>query len=265
MAIARVGGPLWLSLICTAWGIVAGCFAAINSRGAFLALRCLLGVAEAGALPGARRAGAVVAVGNAAVGLESKRRGASREQASTPCSQLSMPPPAAGTTLRCSPLATSKIHPLTAGMWFYVAQFYPPPRLTVPMTLVMAGAAPRGSRAGHLTCKRSRRHRRHRCCAACPARRHHSGAGHWRATGGGLPGDACECYSAPSWCNGGPGLGWRWWRRLHAQLAAHRLLPPGLDTLLAARAVQGAGGLAGWRWLFLLEAIPAVLLGLSLW
>lgn len=28
---------------------------------------------------------------------------------------------------------------------------------------------------------------------------------------------------------------------------------------------QGAGGLAGWRWLFIMEAIPAVLLGLCLW
>lgn len=29
--------------------------------------------------------------------------------------------------------------------------------------------------------------------------------------------------------------------------------------------MQGAGGLAGWRWLFLLEGIPSVLLGLNLW
>ena len=30
MAMARVGGPLWLSAICLAWGTIAACFAAIN-------------------------------------------------------------------------------------------------------------------------------------------------------------------------------------------------------------------------------------------
>jgi hypothetical protein len=46
MVIVRVGGPLWLAIICTAWGVVAGCFAAISSRAAFLTLRMLLGIAE---------------------------------------------------------------------------------------------------------------------------------------------------------------------------------------------------------------------------
>jgi ACS family tartrate transporter-like MFS transporter len=48
MVIVRLGGALWLAIICTTWGIVAGCFAAINSRAAFLTLRMLLGIAEVG-------------------------------------------------------------------------------------------------------------------------------------------------------------------------------------------------------------------------
>lgn len=47
MALSRVGGRRWLASICVAWGLVAACFAAINSTAAFLTLRTLLGVAEA--------------------------------------------------------------------------------------------------------------------------------------------------------------------------------------------------------------------------
>lgn len=43
--------------------------------------------------------------------------------------------------------------------------------------------------------------------------------------------------------------------------------PPGplRHASLGCLFMQGAGGLAGWRWLFLLEGIPSVLLGLNLW
>lgn len=41
-----------LGLIAVSWGLVAGSMAAVNSSGGFLAVRFLLGVAEAGTVPG---------------------------------------------------------------------------------------------------------------------------------------------------------------------------------------------------------------------
>jgi MFS family permease len=46
------GGPLWMSFICFAWGVVAASFAGIKNQATFLALRFLLGIFEAGAFPG---------------------------------------------------------------------------------------------------------------------------------------------------------------------------------------------------------------------
>jgi MFS family permease len=46
------GGPLWMSFICFAWGVVAASFAGIRNQSTFLALRFLLGIFEAGAFPG---------------------------------------------------------------------------------------------------------------------------------------------------------------------------------------------------------------------
>ena len=50
MALVRVGGPLWMGIIVTVWGVVAACFAGLSSKAMFYALRLLLGLAEAGAL-----------------------------------------------------------------------------------------------------------------------------------------------------------------------------------------------------------------------
>ena len=48
--VCMVLGPRrWLPSILAAWGAVAMCFAAVGSTASFLALRLLLGVAEAGA------------------------------------------------------------------------------------------------------------------------------------------------------------------------------------------------------------------------
>jgi MFS family permease len=52
MAMAKIGGPIWLGTIGMLWGITAACFASLRSVPQFLALRFLLGVFEAGALPG---------------------------------------------------------------------------------------------------------------------------------------------------------------------------------------------------------------------
>ena len=52
MILVRVGGPLWLGVIVTAWGVVAACFAGLASARGFYALRLLLGLAEAGTFPG---------------------------------------------------------------------------------------------------------------------------------------------------------------------------------------------------------------------
>ncbi len=52
MVLVRVGGPLWLGVIVTLWGVVATCFAGLSSAGGFYALRLLLGLAEAGTFPG---------------------------------------------------------------------------------------------------------------------------------------------------------------------------------------------------------------------
>ncbi|KAF6252592.1 major facilitator superfamily domain-containing protein [Scenedesmus sp. NREL 46B-D3] len=52
MIMAKIGGPIWLGTIGMLWGITAACFASLRSVPQFLALRFLLGVFEAGALPG---------------------------------------------------------------------------------------------------------------------------------------------------------------------------------------------------------------------
>jgi hypothetical protein len=50
--LVRFGGPRWLGLVCIAWGVIASSFAFVRGVRSFLALRLLLGVAEAGAFPG---------------------------------------------------------------------------------------------------------------------------------------------------------------------------------------------------------------------
>jgi MFS family permease len=47
-----IGGPRWLGTIALGWGIVAACMSLIRTVPAFLAMRCLLGFFESGALPG---------------------------------------------------------------------------------------------------------------------------------------------------------------------------------------------------------------------
>jgi len=48
----KLGGPIWLGSIGTAWGIVAACFCLMKGVTSFMVLRLLLGLFEAGALPG---------------------------------------------------------------------------------------------------------------------------------------------------------------------------------------------------------------------
>lgn len=52
MVMTKIGGPIWLGTIAMCWGVTAASFAAIKDVPEFLALRCLLGFFEAGALPG---------------------------------------------------------------------------------------------------------------------------------------------------------------------------------------------------------------------
>lgn len=52
MVLVRVGGPLWLGIIVTVWGVVATAFMGLSSTVGFYALRLLLGLAEAGTFPG---------------------------------------------------------------------------------------------------------------------------------------------------------------------------------------------------------------------
>lgn len=47
----RVGVRPWLSLLLIGWGVTASVFSLIHNRTTFYALRLLLGVFEAGALP----------------------------------------------------------------------------------------------------------------------------------------------------------------------------------------------------------------------
>lgn len=51
MACLALGPRRWLPMLLVAWGSVAACFAAVQGIRSFLALRLLLGVAEAGAYP----------------------------------------------------------------------------------------------------------------------------------------------------------------------------------------------------------------------
>jgi MFS transporter, ACS family, tartrate transporter len=52
MALSRLGAPRWLGLIIAVWGVTAAAFAFTTGPAMFLALRLLLGAAEAGAFPG---------------------------------------------------------------------------------------------------------------------------------------------------------------------------------------------------------------------
>lgn len=52
LALHRLGAPLWIGRIMITWGIVSALMAVVNSEWLFYVLRFLLGVAEAGFLPG---------------------------------------------------------------------------------------------------------------------------------------------------------------------------------------------------------------------
>lgn len=52
IVLERVGARLWIARIMITWGIVSGLMAVVTGPASFLALRFLLGVAEAGFLPG---------------------------------------------------------------------------------------------------------------------------------------------------------------------------------------------------------------------
>ena len=52
MVLERVGARRWIARIMITWGIISGLMAAVNGPASFLALRFLLGVAEAGFFPG---------------------------------------------------------------------------------------------------------------------------------------------------------------------------------------------------------------------
>jgi ACS family tartrate transporter-like MFS transporter len=47
-----LGGPLMLGCIAVGWGLVASSMAAVTNTSTFLTVRFLLGIAEAGTVPG---------------------------------------------------------------------------------------------------------------------------------------------------------------------------------------------------------------------
>jgi MFS family permease len=52
LALEKVGARLWIARIMISWGIISGCMALVAGPTSFLALRFLLGAAEAGFFPG---------------------------------------------------------------------------------------------------------------------------------------------------------------------------------------------------------------------
>ena len=52
MVLEKVGARMWIARIMITWGIVSGLMATVSGPVSFLSLRFLLGVAEAGFLPG---------------------------------------------------------------------------------------------------------------------------------------------------------------------------------------------------------------------
>ena len=52
LILARVGARRWIARIMITWGLISGCMFLVNSEGLFYLLRFLLGVAEAGFIPG---------------------------------------------------------------------------------------------------------------------------------------------------------------------------------------------------------------------
>lgn len=55
VAFIYAGGPLMLGLIAVGWGLVASSMAAVHNTATFLTVRFLLGIAEAGTVPGEPR------------------------------------------------------------------------------------------------------------------------------------------------------------------------------------------------------------------
>ena len=47
IALARFGGPVWISLVCLSWGALGAAFAGVRSHASFFALRFLLGAFQA--------------------------------------------------------------------------------------------------------------------------------------------------------------------------------------------------------------------------
>lgn len=66
VAFIYAGGPLMLGLIAVGWGLVASSMAAVHNTATFLTVRFLLGIAEAGTVPGEPRVAMMAAAVTAA-------------------------------------------------------------------------------------------------------------------------------------------------------------------------------------------------------
>lgn len=52
LILERVGAPLWIGILMVVWGLCASCMALVKTKRQFYILRCMVGMAEAGAFPG---------------------------------------------------------------------------------------------------------------------------------------------------------------------------------------------------------------------
>lgn len=137
-----LGAPRWLAVLCVAWGVVATAGAAVNSAGAFLAVRTLLGVTEV--RPGAAAGRGPRAGRLRAAPLRTLEQPAARTAGvaclSMRAQLLRRPNP------RPTPLPTPSApfpRPSQAGVvptiLFLLTSHFHPSRLTLPYTAVVLG------------------------------------------------------------------------------------------------------------------------------